>query len=137
MSNCIFCKIIAGEIPSTRVYEDEHTIVIMDIHPASIGHMLVIPRTHAALVHELSAEAAGHVMKTAQKVEQALRKSELGVTASNLWINNGADAGQEVAHVHLHVVPRYPADGIRTQVPNRPKQQLDFADIAQKISINL
>ena len=137
MENCLFCRIIAGEIPAHKVYEDDQTVVIMDIRPASEGHMLVIPKTHAAELHHLPAEAALATMRTTQRVEAALRQSDLQPTASNLWINNGPDAGQEIAHLHLHIVPRYPHDGIRIHVPNRPAEGGDLAAIAQKIARNL
>ncbi len=134
MENCTFCRIISGEIPSHKVYEDANILVIMDTGPASKGHMLVIPKQHAAVLHDLPTADAMELMRVTQRVEQALRASDLAPTATNLWVNNGKDAGQEIAHLHLHIVPRYPDDGIRIHVPNRPDKTDDLAAIAKKIN---
>ena len=108
-TDCLFCKIIIGELPSHPVYEDEHTFVFLDIYPKTRGHMLVIPKVHAETLQTLSATDAGHVMTTAQKMVNSAY-DRLGATGVNLMQSNGSDAQQEVPHVHMHVIPRYADD---------------------------
>ena len=110
MENCIFCKIIAGEIPSTKIYEDEHVLAFADINPATPGHTLVIPKTHCVDIFDMDSDTAAQLFAAAPKVATLL-KSTHACTGMNLINNNGADAGQCVFHYHLHLVPRYQNDG--------------------------
>ena len=107
MDNCIFCKIIAGEIPSMRIYEDDQCIATLDIGPASKGHTLVIPKSHYTDVTDgVPEELLGKLMKTASKI--GVRQIEkLGAAGFNIVQNNGEAAGQTVRHLHIHVIPRY------------------------------
>ncbi|MCI9314724.1 MAG: HIT family protein [Lachnospiraceae bacterium] len=108
--NCIFCKIANGEIPSQTLYEDDSFRVILDLGPATKGHALVIPKEHYANLYELPEEQAGEAMKVAKKM--AARMTErLGCEGFNLIQNNGDLAGQTVFHFHMHMIPRYRADG--------------------------
>ena len=104
--DCIFCRIAAGEIPSSTVYEDEKFRVILDLGPAAKGHMLVLPKDHFADVTELPEEYAGPALMLGARLGQAAGRA-LGATGFNLVQNNGAAAGQTVRHFHLHVIPRY------------------------------
>ncbi|MGK7379536.1 HIT family protein [Planococcus sp. 1R117A] len=106
MTNCIFCKIIAGDIPSVKVYEDEHVYAFMDIMPLSKGHTLLIPKTHRAYIYDLAPEEAAHLFSVAPKIASALKET-FGLEGMNLLNNNGAKAGQSVHHFHLHFIPRY------------------------------
>ena len=108
-SNCIFCKIIAGEIPSRTVYEDEGYKAIMDVSPASKGHVIVLPKNHASNVFEISEEELSGAMIVAKKVA-AMLKEKLGCDGVNILQNNGEDAGQTVFHLHVHVIPRFKND---------------------------
>ncbi len=104
MSECLFCKIQAGEIPANKVYEDEQTLAFHDIEPAAPIHVLVIPRAHYSAVHETpddDHETMGRVMTTVTKVVEKLGLKEKGY---RLVINSGKDAGQAVPHIHVHVL---------------------------------
>lgn len=104
--NCIFCKIAAGDIPSETVYEDDAFRVILDLGPASRGHMLILPKAHYADVTELDEADAARVLPLAARLGKAAVKG-LGCAGFNLVQNNGEAAGQTVRHFHLHVIPRY------------------------------
>lgn len=108
--NCIFCKIANGEISSKTLYEDEKFRVILDQGPATKGHALILPKDHYANLYELPEEDAGNVMKLAKKMMTRIT-DKLGCEGFNLVQNNGDLAGQTVFHFHLHLIPRYRADG--------------------------
>ncbi len=109
-TNCIFCKIANGEIPSKTLYEDDKFRVILDLGPASKGHALILPKEHYANLYELPDETAGEVMKLAKKM--AVQMTErFGCEGFNLVQNNGELAGQTVFHFHMHLIPRYKDDG--------------------------
>lgn len=109
-ANCIFCKIANGEVPSKTLYEDDHFRVILDLGPATKGHALILPKEHYANLYDLPEELAGEAMKLAKKM--AVRITErLGCEGFNLIQNNGDMAGQTVFHFHMHMIPRYQADG--------------------------
>jgi len=104
--NCIFCKIIGGQIPSTTIYEDDDFKVILDISPAAKGHALILPKGHYANIYELPDDLAGKVMILAKKLATHMTE-KLGCDGFNLVQNNGEVAGQTVFHFHLHLIPRY------------------------------
>ena len=109
-TNCIFCKIAYGEIPSKTLYEDDNFRVILDLGPATKGHALILPKEHYANLYELPEETAGEAMKLAKRM--AVKMTErLGCEGFNLVQNNGDLAGQTVFHFHMHMIPRYQADG--------------------------
>lgn len=106
MEDCIFCKIIKGEIPSFRVYEDGDVMAMMDINPASPGHTLILPKKHVKDLSEADEALAGKLLMTAKEI--GLRQMEtLGADGFNVVQNNGRAAGQTVFHLHVHVIPRY------------------------------
>ncbi len=109
MSDCIFCKIVKGEVPANKVYEDENSFAFLDINPTTKGHCLVIPKKHYVTIMEMSKEDLDLYMEAVQKVAIALEKYSSGV---NLLQNNREAAGQLVPHVHFHVIPRNPGDGV-------------------------
>lgn len=111
MENCIFCKIANGEIPSADVYEDEDFRVILDLGPASKGHALILPKTHAANLFELPDELAKKAMIVAKKVGGKLVEA-LGCDGLNVVQNNGEAAGQTVFHFHMHLIPRNNGDQV-------------------------
>ena len=106
MENCIFCKIANGEIPAATLYEDENFRVILDLGPASKGHALILPKTHAANIYELSDEMAAKAMILAKKMATAMTAA-LKCDGFNIVQNNGECAGQTVFHFHMHLIPRY------------------------------
>jgi histidine triad (HIT) family protein len=109
--DCIFCRIIAGTIPAHKVYEDEHVLAFLDILPAARGHTLVIPKTHAAGLEDIAPDVLAQTIVGAQTVAHILR-SKLEPDGLNMMQNNGAAAGQEVFHYHLHLVPRWHDDRV-------------------------
>jgi histidine triad (HIT) family protein len=110
--NCIFCKILAGELPATIVDEDERTIAFMDINPATRGHALVIPRAHSADLLSVDAEDMAAVMLASQRLARRMRE-RLRADGVNLVNSCGAVAWQTVFHFHIHVIPRYAGDPLR------------------------
>lgn len=110
MSDCIFCKIANGEIPSNTIYEDNDFRVILDLGPATKGHALVLPKKHYADLFEIPEETVAGAVKVAKKVA-GIMKDKLECDGLNLVQNNGETAGQTVMHFHLHIIPRYKNDG--------------------------
>ncbi|WP_026692662.1 HIT family protein [Peribacillus kribbensis] len=106
MSNCIFCSILNGEIPASKVYEDEHVLAFLDISQVTKGHTLVIPKVHQENVYELTDETASQLFKAVPKIAQAIKK-EFNPVGLNVLNNNGEAAGQSVFHFHMHLIPRY------------------------------
>ena len=111
MPETIFDKILAGEIPCHRVYEDEHVLAFLDIGPLADGHTLVIPKERKAKLHELSDESAAALGRVLPRIARAVLAAT-GATAYNVLQNNGAEAHQAVMHVHFHVIPRVGGRGL-------------------------
>lgn len=109
---CIFCRIAAGEIPASIVYEDDRAMAFLDIQPVTPGHVLVVPKRHANTFIELPPVDAGHLFRVGQIIDYALRNSELRCEGVDILLADGRAAGQDVNHVHLHVFPRYEGDGV-------------------------
>lgn len=107
MSDSIFSRIIRGEVPAQRVYEDDKVIAILDVAPLSEGHVLVIPKEPAETLDRLSDDAAAALGRVLPRISRAVMKVT-GATAVNILQNNGSEAGQSVFHVHVHVIPRFP-----------------------------
>lgn len=107
--DCIFCKIVAGELPSTKLYEDDDTLVFMDIGPVVKGHALVIPKEHYDPITKTPPEVLQKLITVVQRVAQA-QYDELGADGVNVSQANGSVAGQEVPHIHFHVIPRFEDD---------------------------
>jgi len=108
---CIFCKIVSGELPSERVYEDEATVAFLDINPIAPGHTLVVPKTHCQDLLDAPAEVVSAVVGAAQRVAPAVLKAT-GAEGFNFFQFNGSCAGQVVMHLHFHIIPRRPGDGV-------------------------
>lgn len=138
MADTIFSKIIRGEIPCHRVYNDDLVLAFMDINPLSRGHVLVIPKEPVARMEDLSEESAAALGRVLPRITKAVLKvSE--APACNLLINNGEQAGQEVPHVHLHVIPRLPSDpasggGLSKRWDPVPIDADELADLARHIA---
>lgn len=109
--DCIFCKIIAGEIPSNKVYEDDKVIAFLDISPVADGHSLVVPKAHYELMAEMPEDALSAAVMAVKRVSEGVLKA-VGASSFNLYLNNGKEAGQLVPHFHWHIIPRHSADGL-------------------------
>jgi histidine triad (HIT) family protein len=130
--DCIFCKVLAGEIPSEGVYEDEHAVAVMDINPWTRGHAVVFPRQHAADVFEIDDAELGHVAVAAKRLAAKMRDT-LGCDGVNLLQSNGAAAWQTIFHLHVHVIPRYEDDPLELPTRPRPAKPEELAEVAQVI----
>jgi histidine triad (HIT) family protein len=130
--DCLFCKIAAGEIPATRVYEDDRTIAFMDINPATRGHLLVIPREHWSDVLEIGAEDLAACARAAQTMAARV-KERLGADGVNLLNSCGSQAWQTVLHFHLHVIPRYQGDPLRLPWAPAPGDRDEIAAAAREL----
>lgn len=124
--NCIFCRLIAGEVSASRVYEDAETLAFMDLGQVNPGHVLVAVKRHAATLLDLTPDEAAAAMRTAQRIAQAIRDTfnPPGIT---LLQANGKEGDQTVFHFHLHVVPRHADDGIALSWPRKdpPRELLE------------
>lgn len=126
--DCVFCKIIKGEIPSKLIYDDDDFMAVLDVAPATKGHVLILPKEHAVTLADLSDEKASKILVLAKKIIKAMMKVH-GFTNYNLVQNNGKLAGQTVEHFHLHLIPRYSIDelGLWTPHENDPSVNDDLA----------
>ena len=136
-SDCIFCKIVAGDIPASKIYEDEDTLAFMDIGPVVKGHALVIPKQHHDPITGTPPETLQKLIVTVQKVAQA-QIDGLGAKGINISQANGALAGQVVSHIHFHVIPRFENDGHqRNWIPKQYDNPEEMNQIAGKICAGL
>jgi histidine triad (HIT) family protein len=120
--DCIFCKIVAGELPAEKVAEDEHTIAFMDLNPWTRGHALVIPRNHSRNLYDVDPEDLRHAVVAAKRLAERMR-DRLGCDGVNLLNSCEPAAWQTVFHLHLHVIPRYEGDPLRLPgQPQRPEE---------------
>ena len=119
MADCIFCKIIQGEIPCAKIYEDDLVLTIMDINPINTGHVLVIPKKHSVTLIDISAEDLQACILASQRIAKAVFRAT-GAAGLNLLQNNFRPAGQFIDHVHFHLIPRNEDDGFMTTWPKRP-----------------
>ena len=118
--DCIFCKIVRREAPASVVREDVSTLAFMDIQPMNTGHVLVIPKAHSALVEDLPPAAVGPILEAAREISRAMRASGIRCEAVSFYLANGKEAGQEVFHTHMHLIPRWNGDGLGLRVrPDR------------------
>ncbi len=135
MENCIFCKIIAGEIPTTKIYEDADSFVFLDVNPINPGHTLLIPKEHHENIHEMPDELLEKLMPVAKKIANAIK---VGMVADgvNIGQNNGQAAGQAVWHYHMHIIPRFSGDGLE-HWPGKPYMIGEAEETAEKIKSEL
>ena len=130
---CIFCKIVNGEIPSYKIYEDENTYAFLDIADDAIGHTLVIPKKHYENVLDIPSEELQNVMATVQKISKHYVEN-CGYTGVNIMNASGKDAQQSVFHLHFHIIPRKNGDGFSTW-PTLPGAKEELSDVHQKLKI--
>ncbi len=129
--DCVFCKIVAGELPSTKVYEDDATIAFLTIQPTTSGHTLVVPKVHMRNIFDVTPETWGRVQETVRAVAHAIEKG-LGADGVNINMNNREHAGQVVDHVHVHLIPRYKGDGLKLW-PHHDRTDEEGEPTAEKI----
>ena len=133
MSVCLFCQIARGDRPAHTIFEEEETVAFLDIFPCTPGHALVIPRQHYPTLDEMPAEEAGRLFQVAAVVAGKVQAA-MGAAGFNLGVNSGKAAGQEVFHVHIHIIPRYPNDGGGSMKSvARMRGDKDLEQIATKI----
>jgi histidine triad (HIT) family protein len=126
MSSCIFCRIVAGEIPAEVVAREPEVVAFLDVQPLADGHVLVVPRAHAATVEDLSAAQVDALFRTTVRLARPVRDA-LDAAGTTIGINNGEATGQTIPHVHVHIVPRWEDDGagsVHTIFPRRTKRKL-------------
>jgi histidine triad (HIT) family protein len=141
MTSCIFCQIINGTLPSSKVYEDEICVAFMDIQPVNPGHVLVVPKAHFADLADLPVEVGAHLFQVAQRIALSLPKTPVKNEGVDLFLANGAAAGQEIFHIHLHVIPRFADDGFGfrfgpnyVNLPERHELDLIAAQIKSQLT---
>ncbi|MET9488359.1 HIT domain-containing protein [Nocardia sp. NPDC006630] len=124
----IFSEIVAGQAPASKVYEDDDVLAFLDIRPVTPGHLLVIPKVPARSLAELDPAMGGKLFRVGQQLAAALRASEVQCDGVNFFLADGVTAGQEVFHVHLHVIPRTPGDGfgLRARPTSPARADLDY-----------
>lgn len=133
---CIFCRIVAGDIPSTKLYEDDATLAFMDINPVNPGHCLVIPKAHADDIFEIGDDDIAAAARTARRIAGAVHRA-LTPGGINLLQANGVGAGQTVFHLHFHVMPRRPGDAVPLNWTQKPGDLAEIAAVAEKIRAEL
>ncbi|MBK7404696.1 MAG: HIT family protein [Phycisphaerales bacterium] len=133
MSETIFSRIVRGEIPCHKVYEDEHVLAFLDVNPIAPGHTLVIPKEPAVTLDQLSDGAAGGIGRALPRICRAVTKA-VGATAYNVLQNNGADAHQLVEHVHFHVIPHLGGQGLGLGWKPSPLDAEQGAELGRKIA---
>lgn len=131
MNNCVFCKIITGALPATKVYEDDETVAFLDINPVNKGHTLVIPKKHVDSFMEAGTAEIRAVMTTSQRVATAVLLAT-GAEGFNLSLNNGRAAGQVIFHWHMHLVPRFEHDGLKLWAQGKYEEG-EMDELAAKI----
>jgi len=136
MDGCVFCKMVEGQIPVTKVYEDEAVFAFLDIGPIRDGHTLVIPKQHCSLAHECQPEVLADVGMRLGKIAAAIMTA-VDADGYNLLSNNGAAAGQVVDHLHFHIIPRKAGDGVFTQWPAYKYEKGRMEEIAARIRRHL
>lgn len=126
--DCIFCRIVAGEAPSSRVYEDERVVAFLDVHPVHPGHTLVVPRLHLPDLRECAADLAAHLFAVSARLAPGITRA-VDADAFNIWTAAGRAAGQTVFHLHLHILPRFHGDVFGPRLPKEGVAEADRADL--------
>lgn len=133
--DCIFCSIVAGEAPASIVHESDRVMAFMDINPVTPGHLLVVPKAHAADLGDVEPEDTAEMMVTAQALDTAIRRSSIRSDGVNLFYADGEAAGQEVFHAHLHVFPRFAGDGFGLTIRrDAPPSRSDLDRLADMVN---
>lgn len=132
MNKCLFCQIIAWEIPCAKVYENEHVFAFLDIYPDSRFHTLVVPKEHSCNIYDIK-EADLHAILSGVQYITWLYKEKLWIEHVNIVSNNGPHAQQEIAHTHYHIIPRSENDGLQISRTKHPERQQEFSEMLEKL----
>ena len=132
MAPCVICSIVEGRIPAQRVYEDEHCLAFLDVRPAAPGHTMLVPKVHVSRVEDLSPEQARALFAALHRILAPI-KDAVGADATTIGVNNGPGSGQEVPHVHIHILPRRRGDRGGIVQSLGPGGRADLAEVAEKI----
>lgn len=132
-NDCLFCQIVGGSVPSNTVLEDEHVFAFMDTSPVNPGHVLVIPKNHAADLEELEPETGAHMFRVGHRLARAVRRSGLRCEGVNLFLADGEAAFQEIFHTHLHVFPRFKGDNFRLDADWQRRSLAELEESANKL----
>lgn len=133
-ANCIFCKILNGDIPSAVIYEDDEFKAILDRFPANEGHVLILPKDHVPNIFAMDEAMAGRLFALATKISKHMEE-KLGFAHMNVMQNNGTVAGQTIFHFHLHLIPRYENDGIQIAYKPLELSDEDIANMQAKLNL--
>ena len=131
--DCVFCKIVRGEIPAAKVLETPTAIAFLDIHPIAAGHTLLATKEHYPTVSDVPAEVMGAVAKELPRLAQAVLKAS-GAPALNVIINSGRESGQEVPHLHFHLLPRQAGDAVRVRWPRQTYPGDEMEQVRRRIA---
>ncbi len=133
MSSCIFCRIVRGEVPAHKVYEDDKVVAFLDIYPINPGHTLIVPKQHYERLEDVPEDVLAAMMRAAARLAPAVLRAT-GAQGYNLVVNVGRAAGQEIMHVHLHLIPRREGDGCKIMACARSKPgDEELAKVAEAI----
>ncbi|MEA2056566.1 MAG: HIT family protein [Patescibacteria group bacterium] len=135
-NNCLFCKIVSGEIPAYKVYEDKHCLAFLDIYPAAKGHTLIIPKKHQQDIRDADPADLERLILLSKKLAKSYQQS-LGAVGFNLKSNHGTQAQQEVPHLHFHLVPRYKDDGLNFVFPRHEANKEELGETKINITSHL
>lgn len=132
VQDCIFCKIVTGQVPCSKIYENDSVLAFLDVGPVSEGHALVISKQHTSSVDQTEPQAMAEIAKVLPKLAGAIKQA-MGADGYNVLCNNGASAGQVVDHMHVHIIPRKENDGVFNQWPSFQYPEEKAKEIAEKI----
>ncbi|MFH0837390.1 MAG: HIT family protein [Candidatus Aenigmatarchaeota archaeon] len=133
--DCIFCKIIDNQVASRKIYEDENNIAILDINPASPGHVIVVPKKHTESIFTIDSLDLRRTIEIVKLISEKIKK-ELKTDNLNIILNNGRMAGQIIDHLHIHILPRFPNDRINFTIPRYQMTDEQFWEVQSKLNIN-
>jgi histidine triad (HIT) family protein len=134
--NCVFCHIASGKVPAKKVYEDEHCIAVLDINPATLGHMLLMPKEHYTVMFQLPDQLAGHLLVIAKGLSQAGLKA-FQSKGTTIFAANGVAAGQRAPHFMLHIIPRAAGDNVGIYIPSRTLPEKEAEQISKMLASEL
>ena len=130
---CVFCKIISGEFNSSKIYEDDKVLAILDLSQATYGHTLVMPKEHCENIFDLNEDTAGHLLSVVTKIAKHYNNVIPNLKGINLLNNNGQKAGQTVMHYHMHIIPRYEDDDLEDM--KFTEHKLNLNEICQQLKV--
>lgn len=130
--DCTFCKIVEGEVPSWKIYEDEHFVSFLDVNPATRGHALVVPKSHHPQLLDLPENELKHALEVVQKVADGVTEA-VDADGFNVLQSNNPVAGQEVFHVHFHIIPRFHGDDVEIDWPEGDLSESEAEDLLKEI----